>query len=181
MKATLGFFNRHAIIGMLVLTPLIAAQSVFAQDEIHEKLQPLSMFVGKTWVGDFGGDDKAVDVARWEWALQGKAARITHSLNEGEYAGETMIVWDSSKESLVYFYFTTAGFYTSGTMEIDGQSLTAYEEVVGDINGITAVRSESSLQEDGSMRGVSQYLVNGEWTEGRTVVYREDATAVLKM
>lgn len=161
---------------------LAGMQMVIAQDNVHEKLQPLAAFVGKTWVGEFeNAGEKAVDVSKWEWALQGQAIRITHSLNDGEYGGETFMVWDSVKESIVYFYFTTGGFYTTGSVEILDGKFISYEEVTGNTDGITAVRSTSTIQEDGSLLGESEYLKNDEWVPGHTAVYREDPTAVVKL
>lgn len=42
-----------------------------------------------------------------------------HTMNQGEYGGETLFFWDKSLQSLTFFYFTTAGFYTDGTMRIE--------------------------------------------------------------
>ncbi|MCH7675779.1 hypothetical protein IH879_12605 [candidate division KSB1 bacterium] len=82
---------------------------------LNEHLKPLSPFIGKTWRGkspNADPDKPFEDVSRWESALNGQAVRILHSVNEGAYGGETLVVWDRKKESLVFYYFTTEGFYT---------------------------------------------------------------------
>ena len=50
--------------------------------------------------------------------LNGNGLRITHSVNNGEYGGESIIMWDEELGKFVSFYFTTAGFYTQATVEI---------------------------------------------------------------
>ena len=61
-----------------------------------------------------------VDLALWERALNGKAVRVLHSINEGMYGGETLITWDAEKKTIVYHYFSTAGVQTRGTMKVEG-------------------------------------------------------------
>jgi len=64
---------------------------------LSEHLRPLGQFIGKTWRGkspNADPDKPFEDVSRWERALNGQAVRILHSVNEGAYGGETLIVWD---------------------------------------------------------------------------------------
>lgn len=132
-----------------------------------------------TWQGELAQPGKAtkVDVSRWERALNGQAVRITHSVDHGEYGGETMLFWDKTKQSLVYYYFTTAGFYTHGTMHIDaqGQKFIAEEDVANNPQGITKVRSITSLV-NGKMTVRSEYLKNGNWQPGHSATYTPTAT-----
>ena len=83
-----------------------------------------------------------VDVSRFEVALNGQAVRNLHSINDGEYGGETLIVWDQEKQAIVYYYFTTAGFYTTGTMRADGDALVSHETVKGEAGGVTEVKRD---------------------------------------
>lgn len=48
---------------------------------------------------------RRVDIQRWELALNGQAVRILHSINDGEYGGESLLVWDRDRRSLVFHYF----------------------------------------------------------------------------
>src|SRR5580658_1022370 len=99
-----------------------AALSLTAADKpsLNPHLAPLEPLLGKTWKGAFKNstpEHPMVDVEHWERALNGQAVRQVHSINNGAYGGETMFVWDEKKQSVVYYYFTTAGFMTTGTLE----------------------------------------------------------------
>ena len=149
-------------------------------DEHLEVFRPL---LGKTWRGEFKEstpEKPLFDVARWERALNGKAVRQVHSVNEGVYGGETIIQWDNDKKTVVYHYFTTAGFSTTGTMQPDGKKFTALEQVHGSANGITDVRSTEELRADGSFLVKAEYLKNGEVAGTREVLYKEDSKAEVK-
>ena len=89
---------------------------------LSSHLKPLAAYLGKTYKGEFAGStpEKPVyDIARWERALNGQAIRITHSLNKGQYGGESIVMWDPKKKSLASWYFTTAGFFTQATITIE--------------------------------------------------------------
>lgn len=165
---------------LLLLAALVLASGAAHAGTVNEHLLPLAPIVGKTWRGEFTNstpEKPAIDVQRWEWALNGQAIKIVHSLNDGEYGGETMIVWDRERERLIYFYFTTLGFYTTGTIVADDGFFVAHEEVVGGQGGVTAVRSTSRILPDGRLEGSTEMLKNGEWVPGHGVVYTEDPSA----
>ncbi len=169
----------HPTVTVALLAVLLAPPTAGAVTP-NEHLAPLAPFVGKTWRGEFVDstpEDPRVDVQRWEWALNGQGIRIVHSLNDGEYGGETMVMYDRERERLIYFYFTTAGFYTTGTIVADDGMFVSHEEVVGSTEGVTAVRSTSRILDDGRLESHSEYLKNGEWVPGHGVVYEEDPTA----
>lgn len=150
------------------------------EKHLNQQLEPLRSFVGKTWRGEFADstpDKPKVDISRWEAALGGNAVRILHSVNDGEYGGETIIVWDDSADSLVYFYFTNSGFYTRGSMTASPGHYVARESVSGSAGGVTEVKSTSHITPDGRMRVRSQYFNNGTWVEGHEIMYREDSEA----
>lgn len=157
-----------------------------APEGAAEALAPLAPFVGKTWRGEFAGsnpDRPTVDVSRWEWALNGQAIRTLHSINDGVYGGESLIFKDPEGEDLVFFYFTTGGFYTRGTIEVEGPGrYVAHEEVTGNEEGVTRVRSTSEFLADGRFRVRTEYLKDGEWGPGneRTYVEAPDAEVVFR-
>lgn len=141
---------------------------------LNKHLAPLAYLIGTTWTGEFAQstpDKPMVDVMRFERALSGNGIRILHSINRGEYGGETMIMWDNESGQLVYWYFTTSGFYTRGTMVAESDHYTAHEVVTGNANGVTEVRAKSHRTPDGSMRTTSQYFKDGAWVEGHSVTY----------
>jgi hypothetical protein len=158
----------------------IQAQEGEALDTRLEVFRP---FLGKTWrgvLGDPAAKKPTIDIARYERALNGTAVKTLHSVNDGSYGGESIIFWDKKKESLVFYYFTTAGFHTTGTMSAEGRSFIAHEFVTGNENGITEVKSTATLGDDGKLRTASQYLRNGEWVPGHTAVYEEASDAVVR-
>jgi hypothetical protein len=167
---------------LLVFLHCFCALGALAADKpsLDEHLEPLRPFLGKTWRGEFKQstpDKPQVDVARWERALNGKAIRILHSIDNGVYGGESIVVWDQKKQSLVYYYFTTAGFYTTGTMTFKDARITSHETVTGSAEGVTEVKATSELRPDGTMHSKSEYLKEGKWVPGHEVTYKEDPKA----
>jgi hypothetical protein len=149
---------------------------------LNPHLQPLEPLLGKTWKGVFKDskpDKPVVDVARWERVLNGQAVRSLHSINQGVYGGETIFIWNDKKGTVEYYYFTTAGFMTTGTLEIKDGKIITHEEVKGDAGGITEVRGTSEIQADGKFHVKAEHLKNGEWTLGHEVTYEEDAAGAV--
>lgn len=166
--------------------PLVAAVSaaisLLAADQppLDPNLEPLRPWLGKTWKGEFKNstpENPIVDISRWERALNGKAVRVLHSVNDGAYGGESIIMWDEEKKSLTYHYFTTAGFRTTGTMTFKDGKILSHEKVTGNASGVTEVRSTAEARSDGSLYVKTEYFKDGEWTPGRETTYREDANA----
>jgi hypothetical protein len=156
--------------------PLVAADN----PSLDPRLELLRPLLEKTWKGAFKSstpEKPVVDVARWERALNGKAVRILHSVNDGAYGGESLVTWDEAKQSVVYHYFTTAGFMTTGTMNFKDGKFYTHEVVKGKSDGVTEVRGESELRADGTLGVKTEHKKNGEWSAGREVVYREDPAA----
>ena len=157
---------------------------VAAQAEMNPHFEALKPFLGRTWRGIFQNstpEKPMVDVSRFELALSGQAVRNRHSVNDGEYAGESFIVWDETQQSLVYYYFTTAGFHTTGTMRVEDGVLVSREVVTGAADGITEVKGTMALRADGRMHVKTQYLKNGQWVDGRDMDYAVDAQAVVRL
>ena len=109
----------------LFLLVFAASGAVPARAELNPRLAALQPLVGKTWRGVFPSstpEKPVVDVSRFEAVLNGQAVRNLHSINDGQYGGESLIVWDEDTQTIVYYYFTTAGFRTTGTMQaVDGK------------------------------------------------------------
>ena len=167
----------------LFLFALIVAAAPFrvrAEDKLHPKLESFRPLIGKVWRGEFANstpEKPVVDITRWERALNGNAIRVLHSINRGDYGGETLFFWSEEKKSIVYHYFTTANFQTTGTVTFEGKKFTSLEKVSGQAGGITEVRATGELKDDGSLVLKSEYLKDGQWTPGRETVYREDPKA----
>ena len=161
---------------LLILIPVLAAEP----GELDPNLASLKPFLGG-WRGEFKRstpENPLIDTALWERALNGKAVRILHSINDGNYGGETIVTWDESKKSIVYHYFTTAGFQTKGTMKIAGKKLECHELVSGaNAESASEVKSTMELKDDGTMESSAKYLRNGEWVQGHEVKYKRTAGA----
>ena len=143
---------------------------------------PLLPLLGKTWRGVFAGstpEKPVVDITRWELALNGQVVRILHSINHGEYGGETIILRDDA-QGLIYFYFTTAGFYTRGTLTFEGSKIITHEVVTGNQGGIKEVKGISELLQDGRLWVRTEYLQNGSWVPGRETFYVEAPEAEVR-
>jgi hypothetical protein len=152
--------------------------------DLNPHLAPLRPLVGKTWRGVFPEskpDKPVVDVSRFEAALNGQAVRNLHSINDGEYGGETLIVWDQEKQSLVFYYFTTAGFYTTGTMREEDGGLVSHEVVKGNADGVTEVKATFRALPDGRLHVKTLYLKQGAWVNGREMHYAEAPAAVVNL
>lgn len=170
---------------VFLLSTLVAVAAVRAAEPLplDEHLEPLRPFLGKTWRGEFKNstpDKPIIDVARWERALNGKAIRVLHSINDGAYGGETIIRWDQESKKIVYHYYTTAGFMTSGTMTLADGKLIGFEKVSGDANGVTEVRSTAELRPDGTLLTKAEYRKNGQPSGGREALYTEAPNAEVK-
>jgi hypothetical protein len=169
----------------IALTTIVVSFTGYAAEiqPLDEALEPLRPLLGKTWRGAFKSskpEKPTIDVARWERALNGKAVRVLHSVNDGAYGGESIIWWDKEKKQVVYYYFTTAGFMTTGTMTVADGKFLSQEKVTGDANGMTEVRATTELRPDGTMLTKAEYLKNGQPTGSREVLYKEDSKAEVK-
>ena len=164
----------------LCLVCLPALRGFCGDPTLVPQLEPLRPLLEKTYKGEFAGskpDKPLVDVMRWERALNGSAVRMVHSLNDGAYGGEIIFTWDAAKSHIVYHYFTTGGFFTTGTMEVKDGRFVTHETVSGKAGGVTETRGTSELLRDGALHVKTEYLRNGKWEPGRDVTYRMDSTA----
>ncbi|MCK8123952.1 hypothetical protein MTF66_03015 [Pseudoalteromonas sp. 2CM39R] len=173
-----------AYLKSLLLSICLCSLSVMAaEQQLDDKLKVFEPYLG-TWQSNFNvaaGKPAVQDVSTWQRALNGTAIKTIHSINEGEYGGESMIFWDNKKQSLVFYYFTTAGFYTQGTMNVlSPTQFVAYENVTGNKEGITKVKSTSEFK-DNSFVVSTSYLKKGQWTKPDTRTYtRSEKTVKFK-
>lgn len=162
---------------LLVLLPqdLPKPNASAENTRLNEHLKLFEPYVGKTYRGEFANstsEKPTVDVARWERAMNGQAVRVLHSVNNGDYGGESIIMWDSKAEKITFWYFTTAGFHTTGTFEIDGNKWISIEKVSGNANGITEVKAISEPTAEGGFVTKSEYFKDGKWEPGSERTYR---------
>lgn len=165
---------RQWIAGLGLLLSVICLSMLPARAADADPFADISGFVGKTWRGEGTGPDgkPMVDQSRWEWALGGRAVRITHILSDLSYGGETLVFWDKPRQTLIYHYFTTAGFHTQGVMRADGPGRLIAEEDVAGHPKITKVRSTMVIK-DGTLTNQAEFLADGKWSPGHTITYRQ--------
>lgn len=164
-------FYQYLMAAMTVAQLTIQA----AEPASEDPLALLKPYLG-IWKGHFKNstpEKPVIDIAHWERALNGKAVRILHSINDGVYGGETLILWDKEKRGLVYEYFTTAGFRTSGTAQVEEGRLICHERVSGNADGITEVKATVRLKPEGTLTTTSEYFKNGSWVPGHEVKYQK--------
>ena len=164
-----------SLMATLIAVCFVASAPGQQATNLAKALEPLRPFL-KTWKGHFKNstpEKPNFDVQRWERALNGRAVRILHSVNNGSYGGESMIVANPKTSALEFYYFTTAGFYTRGTIEFEGDKMITHEEVTGNDDGITKVKGTTELLPGGKMRVLTQYFKNGAWETGRDMTYQE--------
>jgi hypothetical protein len=172
--------SRKGIAAAAVLVS--AAVAAPAAAELDPRLAALRPMLG-TWRGEFPNSTKekpVVDVVRWESALNGKAVRTLHSINDGVYGGESLMFWDEEKKGLVYYYFTTGGFYTVGTLREEGGAIVAQEAVKGAAGGVTEVAATFRLQPDGRVHVETRHLKGGQWEDARDMYYVRAPDAQVK-
>lgn len=162
---------------LCLIAALFSFASFAAEPVLHPELEIFRPFLNSHWEGDLtepGKEKKMIDRSVWSRALNGQAIKTVHSINDGEYGGETMIFWDQKQKKIAYYYFTTAGFYTHGTMSYnpDTQRIEALENVENNAQGITLVRSQSVLDKSGSLEVSSEYLQHGKWVKGHSALYK---------
>jgi hypothetical protein len=155
----------------------ISAAEPASLDPHLEVFRPL---FGKTWKGTFKNskpEKPVVDVMTCERALNGKAVRSLHSINDGVYGGESIYMWDDKERKLRYHYFTTAGFMTVGTLTVEDGKWISHEKVTGSSGGVTEVRGTSEVRPDGTLHVKTEHLKDGKWDVGHEATYQEDPKA----
>ena len=73
------------------------------------------------------------------------------------------------------WYFTTGGFFTNALVNIEGTKITSIEDVTGNDNGITKVKSIIELRQNGGLEKRSKYLMDNIWVDGHKILYEEDS------
>ena len=153
--------------------------SAAATDPIAE-LKSLAPYAGvwQTVPMTGGSDKKFKDVQKWEWVFGGRAMRLTHSVNDGAYAGESLIHWDGAQQKIIYRYVNTETFYTDGVITPTGDGLEVREFVRGATTGPTESLSGYRI-EDGKLIAWSKFKTNGKWGEIGTYIYERAPDAAL--
>tara|TARA_Y100000813_G_C24104316_1_gene324580 strand:+ start:516 stop:974 length:459 start_codon:yes stop_codon:yes gene_type:complete len=143
---------------------------------LSEHLNGLKPFIGNTYKGNFINSTKEnpmIDIISFERALNGNAVKVTHSVNNGEYGGETMVMWNSEKEGLQSWYFTSAGSLTIQNVQIKKDTFISIENVERNKNGITKVKTIIEVLHRNQIKKRTKYLMNNLWKDGSETIYNK--------
>ena len=162
---------------LYILVPIIfiSAQTK-SKTFLSEHLNGLKPFIGNTYKGNFINSTKEnpmIDIISFERALNGNAVKVTHSVNNGEYGGETMVMWNSEKEGLQSWYFTSAGSLTIQNVQIKKDAFICIEDVAGNKNGITKVKTIIEVLHGNQIQKRTKYLMNNLWKDGSEIIYNK--------
>tara|TARA_B100001758_G_scaffold98401_1_gene84108 strand:- start:221 stop:748 length:528 start_codon:yes stop_codon:yes gene_type:complete len=162
---------------LLILVPIIfISGQTKSKTFLSEHLTGLKPFIGNTYKGNFINSTKEnpmTDVLSFERALNGNAVKVTHSVNNGEYGGETMVMWNSEKEGLQSWYFTSAGSLTIQNVQIKKDTFISIEDVAGNKNGITKVKTIIEVLHGNQIQKRTKYLMNNLWKDGSEIIYNK--------
>lgn len=177
---------RQAVIWLAVgLTALTGGLPAMAQDlpaaeaRAEDPFRPLYPLIGRTWRGANIAQDGVEDIVRWEWAVGGHAVRAVHAVNGGAYGGETLVFPDADTGGLIFHYFTSGGFHTTGTIRPAADGSLEIEETVHGLDDIESLRSVIRIAGDGTYTSRGLVEQEGRWIEFGGFDYRLDGTAVV--
>ncbi len=156
---------------------VVTAQDLPTASAPAQAFAPFLPLIGKTWRGQNTTQEGVEDVMRWDWAVGGHAVRIVHAVNGGVYGGETLIFPDKDSGQLIFHYFTTGGFHTTGVIRPTGPGAMEIEETVHGADSVETLKSRATLGPDGVYRTRSLVERDGAWAEFGGFDYREDVAA----
>ena len=162
-----------------VVTPAHAQDLPAAEAAVEDPFRPLHPLIGRTWRGSSVGPNTVEDVVRWEWAVGGHAVRAVHAVNGGGYGGESLIFPDRDSRRLIFHYFTSGGFHTTGEMTVTPDGVIEITETVHGVEGLERLRSTMTVVDDGTYRTRSQVERDGAWVDFGGFDYRIDTRAAV--
>lgn len=176
MKKTLAAVLTAAAL-MGAAPAAVMAQELPTASAPAQAFAPFLPLIGKTWRGTNVTQEGVEDVMRWDWAVGGHAVRIVHAVNGGVYGGETLIFPDKDSGQLIFHYFTTGGFHTTGVIRPTGSGAMEIDETVHGADGVEVLKSRATLGPDGVYRTRSLVERDGAWVEFGGFDYSQDAAA----
>ena len=162
---------------LYILVPIIfiSAQTK-SKTFLSEHLNGLKPFIGNTYKGNFINSTKEnpmIDIISFERALNGNAIKVIHSVNNGEFGGETMVMWNPEKGGIQSWYFTSAGSLTIQNVQIKKNTFISIENVERNQNGITKVKTIIEVLHGDQIKKRTKYLMNNMWKDGSETLYNK--------
>lgn len=169
-----------AAISVLMIGAATSLPAAYADEAVevgaykdYEHMKPFRALAGRLLRGEGVGPNgqPIVDIAKWEFVLGGRAFQSTHRLSDGTYGGKTIIFYDEGAKEYIFHYFTTAGFHTTGKLELTPGGFESIEKVIGH-DEFAEVRA-SVIVSDEDVRVVSHHVkLNGEVGPAEEMIYR---------
>ena len=159
-----------------LLSTLIVSYQTSTELPLSDHLIEMKPFIGNTYKGDFINSTKEnpmFDVLSFERALNGNAIKVIHSVNNGEFGGETMIMWNPEKGGLQSWYFTSAGSLTIQNVQIKKDTFITIENVEKNQNAITKVKTIIEVLHGDQIKKRTKYLMNNLWKDGSETLYNK--------
>ena len=159
-----------------LLPALIVSAQTKSEPPLSDHLIEMKPFIGNTYKGDFINSTKEnpmIDILSFERALNGNAVKVIHSVNNGEFGGETMVMWNPEKGRLQSWYFTSAGSLTMQNVQIKKDTFISIEDVSGNQNGITKVKTIIEVLHGDQIQKRTKYLMNNLWKDGSEIIYNK--------
>ena len=131
-------------------------------------------FLGKKFEGNFINStisNPLIDVIQFERILNGKAISITHSVNHGEYGGKYLILWNSDKEKVESYFFSTGGEIVISPVTILENEIVIEEDFSKNENSILKVKKIYNFDDVGNLRKKIKYLINNVWINAHNMEY----------
>lgn len=144
-------------------------------EENAEGYAPMAAFErldGATLRGEGPGPDGVpiADVVTYRFILGGRALESVHRVEGTSYGGKTVIFYDEGAEEYVFHYFTTAGFHTTGTINLTDDGFEAIETVHNHPQ-YAEVRSRVTYEGDNLVVASSHVTNEGEVAEAGARTY----------
>ena len=147
---------------------------------LSSHLNGSEIFIGKTFSGEFYNSTKdkpLKDIIYFERILNGKAISISHSVNDGEYGGKYIIMWNAEKNMVESFFFSTGGEIILSKATISVNNIIIEEDFSKNGNRIKKVKKIYKLNIDGTLENKIKYFINNVWVNSHSMRYVQSDSA----
>jgi hypothetical protein len=149
-----------------VAAVLSLAGSVQAQTaKTPDALKPFAFLAGSCWEGPFP-DGKHTDQHCYQWIQDGSYLRDMHQVigMTPPYYGETTYYWDHDAKAVKYIYWAAGGGYSTGTANVEGDTITYPDQRYVSKDGAMLVRAQSKkIDADSYKQFAEMKQKDGTW------------------
>ena len=159
---------------IILISSFILAEPRKGSSMLNKDLLVFNSLIGKNYIGKIQnktGNQLITETVFWESALKGDAVRVTHSFNQDELLGETLIMYDQLEDDISCWYFSSGGISRKSKFLSKSNEIIFLEDVSRNKNSITKIRTKYELNTVNTYEKVTQYLINNVWTKGERVLY----------